>query len=132
MDTDMIPVIIESPFAGNVERNLRYVRAAMHDCIVNYNEAPFASHALYTQAGVLNDDVPHQRTLGIHAGFVFRKLAQRTAVYDDYDISGGMRYGIQHAEENGQEVVYRKLPAELLKWVEEGGPMYWELEEKAS
>lgn len=124
---DMTPVIVESPFAGDVERNLRYVRAAMHDCIVNFNEAPFASHALYTQEGVLNDDVAHQRTLGIHAGFVFRKLAKKTVVYEDFGISGGMRYGIEHAEEQGHEVVTRKLPEQLMRWVVEGGAPYWDL-----
>lgn len=39
-------VVIESPYAGDVERNLRYVRAAMRDCLLR-GEAPFASHALY-------------------------------------------------------------------------------------
>lgn len=122
----MVPVIVESPFAGEVERNLRYVRAAMHDCLLR-GEAPFASHALYTQEGVLNDEVPEQRTLGIHAGFVYRKLAKKTAVYDDFGISGGMRYGIEHAEGAGHEIEYRQLPEKLMQWVIEGGPMYWEL-----
>lgn len=44
-------VIIESPFAGDVVRNLRYLRACMRDCL-RRGEAPYASHALYTQPGV--------------------------------------------------------------------------------
>ena len=36
----MIRVIIESPYAGDVEKNLRYLRAAMHDCLMR-GEAPF-------------------------------------------------------------------------------------------
>ncbi len=39
-------VVIESPYAGDVERNLRYLRLAMADCLER-GEAPYASHALY-------------------------------------------------------------------------------------
>lgn len=39
-------VVVESPYAGDVERNLRYLRAAMADCLAR-GEAPFASHGLY-------------------------------------------------------------------------------------
>ncbi len=46
--------IIESPFAGDVERNVRYARAAMRDCLMR-RETPYASHLLYTQEGVLDD-----------------------------------------------------------------------------
>lgn len=116
MDTDLIPVIIESPFAGDVEKNLRYVRAAMHDCLLR-KEAPYASHALYTQTGVLDDDIEEERWLGIHAGFVWRKMAQKTVVYDDFGISKGMAYGIEHAEVNGHVVEYRQLPADLMEKV---------------
>jgi hypothetical protein len=129
MDIDMIPVIIESPFAGAVERNLRYVRAAMHDSLLR-GEAPFASHALYTQEGVLNDDVEEQRMLGIHAGFVYRKLASKTVVYSDFGISGGMKYGIDHAKEAGHDVEFRQLSEKLMKWVMTGGPTYWDLQEE--
>jgi len=127
MENEMIPVIVESPFAGDVERNLRYVRAAMHDCLLR-GEAPFASHALYTQEGVLNDEVPDQRTMGIHAGFVWRSLSEKTVVYDDFGISGGMRYGIEHAETAGHPIEYRQLPEKLMTWVTEGTRVYWELE----
>jgi hypothetical protein len=62
------PVILESPYAGDVEANMRYARAAMRDSLMR-GEAPFASHLLYTQEGVLLDSVPEERTLGIEAGF---------------------------------------------------------------
>ena len=67
-------VIIESPYAGDVERNLRYARAAMKDCL-HRGEAPYASHLLYTQEGVLDDDVPGERKLGISAGLSWGKIA---------------------------------------------------------
>lgn len=93
-------VIIESPFAGDVERNLRYLRACMRDCLKR-GEAPYASHALYTQPGVLDDGKPDERKLGIEAGFEFRAHADATVVYTDLGISTGMQYGIEAAESFG-------------------------------
>ena len=113
---DFPTVVVESPFAGDVERNLRYVRAAMHDCLIR-GEAPYASHALYTQEGVLDDDIPEERELGIHAGFAFRSQCQKTVVYEDLGISRGMQYGIDHAEKLGHPVEYRKLPADVMEKV---------------
>lgn len=56
----MILVLLESPYAGNVELNVTYARACMRDCLKR-GEAPFASHLLYTQPGVLDDLVPNER-----------------------------------------------------------------------
>jgi hypothetical protein len=105
----LTPVVIESPYAGDVERNLRYLRACMHDCLVNHQEAPYASHALYTQPGVLDDTIPEERQLGIEAGFAFRPLMKKTVVYEDLGYSRGMNYGIKHAEEIGHPIEYRTL-----------------------
>lgn len=104
----MTPVIIESPYAGDVEANLTYLRACMRDCLMR-NEAPFASHGLYTQAGVLDDDDHEQRQMGITAGFAWRSLAKKTVVYTDRGTSSGMRYGVAHAESMGHTVEYREL-----------------------
>ncbi len=101
-------VIIESPFTGDVRENLKYVRAVMHDCIMR-KEAPFASHALYTQPGVLDDDILEERILGIHAGFAWREVANKTVVYTDLGITKGMQYGIEHAKKVGRTIEYRKL-----------------------
>lgn len=57
-------VIVESPYAGDIERNVAYARACIADCLKR-GEAPFASHLLYTQPGVLDDGVPAEdRWLG--------------------------------------------------------------------
>jgi len=74
----MILVILETPYAGDVAGNLAYLRACMRDCLQR-GEAPFASHALYTQAGVLRDDVAAEREQGIHAGFAWRRVAPISA-----------------------------------------------------
>jgi hypothetical protein len=102
-------VIIESPYAGDTVRNLRYARAAVRDSILR-GEAPFGSHLLYTQEGVLHDEDPEERQLGIDVGFAFRQAAEMTAVYKDLGISAGMTLGIEHALEHGKRVEYRSLP----------------------
>ncbi len=104
----MTPVIVESPYAGDVERNVRYARAAMADCLAR-GEAPYASHLLYTQPGVLDDTVPEQRKLGIEAGFVWRSVAERTVVYMDLGMSKGMQAGVDHALSLGHPVEMRTL-----------------------
>lgn len=101
-------VIIESPYAGGIERNVAYLRACLRDSLLR-GEAPYASHGLYTQEGVLDDLVPEEREHGIEAGFAFRKVASLTAVYDDLGISHGMQLGIDHAIEEGCPFEYRKL-----------------------
>lgn len=80
-------VIIESPYAGNVELNLRYLRACIRDSLLR-GEAPFASHAIYTQPGVLDD--PEQR-LGIEAGFAWWSAVDRIVFCTDLGWSKGMK-----------------------------------------
>lgn len=103
-------VVIESPYAGDVEHNLRYLRAAMHDCIKR-GESPYASHALLTQEGVLDDKNPIERETGIQAGFAWREVADLTVVYTDLGITRGMKYGIVDAENKGRPIEYRSLGA---------------------
>ena len=105
---EMTLVIIESPFAGDVETNIQFARACMHDSLMR-GEAPFASHLLYTQEGILNDDVPKERSLGIKAGLVWGKRAEKTVVYTNLGVTGGMKKGIQRAENEGREIEYREL-----------------------
>lgn len=105
-------VIIESPFAGPtpeiVLRNVTYARACMRDCLMR-GEAPYASHLLYTQEGVLDDTVPEDRALGIEAGLRWGKQASKTVVYHDLGISSGMKMGIERAEKEGRVIEYRLL-----------------------
>ena len=102
-------VIIESPFAGDVDANLRYMRACIHHCLT-HGEAPFASHAMYTQPGVLDDGIACERELGIAAGFAWRDAADLTVVYTDLGITNGMQYGIDDAGRKGRPVEFRTLP----------------------
>jgi hypothetical protein len=86
-------VVIESPYAGNVERNVAYARGAMLDCLAR-GEAPYASHLLYTQ--VLDDDKELDRNLGIVAGFCWAATADLIAFYADYGWSRGMLGALEH------------------------------------
>ena len=93
-------VCIESPFGGPTkevwEKHLRYLRACMKDSLAK-GEAPYASHGLYTQEGVLNDWNPDERKLGIAAGLAWKHGAHATIVYADLGITPGMQQGIEAA-----------------------------------
>lgn len=101
-------VIIESPFAGDVEANIAYAKAAVHNCLMR-GEAPIASHLLFTQPGVLDDDKPEERQLGIAAGHAWIRAADAVVVYQDRGISAGMQAGIEQAELRRVPVEYRSL-----------------------
>ena len=101
-------VILESPYAGNIETNVAYARAAVRDSLLR-GEAPIASHLLYTQPGVLHDEVPEERQHGIDAGLAWRDVADATVVYIDRGVTRGMEFGIATAREAGRLVEFRSL-----------------------
>ena len=101
-------VIIESPYAGDVEENVEYARKCVHDSLKR-GEAPIASHLLYTQPGVLDDDVPAERKMGIDAGLAWLKVADASVVYVDRGVSEGMRYGLQAARDADVPIEFRML-----------------------
>lgn len=87
-------VIVESPYAGDIEQNVQYARLAMRDCLER-GEAPYASHLLYTQ--VLDDTVPAEREQGIAAGLAWQPVADVVVVYTDLGITFGMQRAIDQA-----------------------------------
>lgn len=101
-------VILESPYAGDVERNITYARMCVRHSL-EMGEAPIASHLLYTQPGILNDNIPKERQLSIDAGLAWRAVAHKTVVYIDYGVTKGMMYGIEKALQAGKPVEYRNL-----------------------
>ena len=107
-------VIIESPYTGNIKYNLKYARACMVDCL-GRGEAPFASHLLYTQEDILDDDIPEERNLGIQVGLAWANEADATVVYTDLGISNGMQEGISNALKVSRPVEYRTLPKQVLR-----------------
>lgn len=124
--------VIESPYGRNpdgsaadqatIDRNLRYVRAAMADCFAQ-GEIPYASHAIYTQPGVLDDTKPEERRRGMTAGFELRRILGaasdeindvivQTAIYEDLGITPGMHAGAVQSIEDMVPVVHRRLGGE--------------------
>lgn len=100
-------VILESPYAGDIERNIKYARECVNDSLKR-KEAPIASHLLYTQKGILDDDIPEERKMGIDAGLAWKLVADLHVFYIDYGISKGMKYGMEFATKN-------KIPFEMRK-----------------
>jgi hypothetical protein len=105
---EMKRVILESPYAGDIERNIKYARMCLHDAL-HRGEAPFASHLLYTQPDVLVDEIPSERQLGTDAGLAWGAVAELTVVYTDFGISPGMEYGIAAANSLSRPVEYRSI-----------------------
>ncbi len=107
-------VDVETPYGVDNEeslrRNLLYARACVRDCLLR-GEIPFASHLFYTQPGILDDNIPNERDMGINAG---KELIEAlpdivTVVYQDLGISKGMQYGIDRASKNRRNIEYRTL-----------------------
>lgn len=108
----MTRVVLESPLGAptrdEIESNKAYARACMRDSL-SRGEAPFASHLLYDQPGVLDDTVLEDRSRGIYAGFAWGDVAERCVVYTDRGISAGMRLGIARWEALGLAVEHRSI-----------------------
>jgi hypothetical protein len=106
-------VVLESPYHGGLFRrwlNVRFARACMRDCLMR-GEAPLCSHLLYAQRGVLRDDVPDERQLGIDAGHAWISSAEAMVVYlsPSGRITPGMDVGIKRAKAIGIPVEFRRL-----------------------
>lgn len=99
-------VVIESPFAGDVEANTAYARRALANSL-GKGEAPIASHLLYTQ--VLFDENPDERKIGIEAGLAWADGAELHAFYVDRGISKGMAAALKRAVGKRGTIVFRSL-----------------------
>lgn len=99
-------VVIESPYSGEVEKNVKYARECVLDSL-RRDEAPYASHLFYTQ--VLDDLNPEERTLGMDAGFAWGAKADLVVAYTDKGISRGMELGIEKAKSRGTPIECRTL-----------------------
>jgi len=99
-------VVVESPYAGDVEGNTAYARKAMADSLAR-GEAPLLSHLLYTQ--VLDDLEPEDRAAGMEAGWAWTPVADACVVYCDRGVSKGMMRGVDRAKAAGVRVERRWL-----------------------
>jgi hypothetical protein len=102
----MLRVQIESPFAGDVETNTTYARAALRHSL-DLGEAPYASHLLYPQ--VYDDSAPAERQRGIDAGYEYMQVADIVAFYIDRGWSPGMIKALKVARLLGRKHETRTL-----------------------
>lgn len=105
-------VVIESPFAGNVEANIAYAKRCVRDSLAR-NENPYTSHLFFTQPGILDDTLQEERALGIECGLGWAAGASMHAIYIDLGITDGMKKGIRSALMNKKGVEFRALDREL-------------------
>ena len=99
----MIRTIVESPYRGDVARNAAYLDRCLLDSLKR-GEAPIASHKIWP--GILDDNNPEQRELGIEAGLAWVPVADLMAVYVDHGISTGVENAMSRAR-------LHKIPIEL-------------------
>jgi hypothetical protein len=134
-------VIVESPFAGRPTgwiakvpglrwlaatvlrwRNVRYARAAVRHSVLR-GESPIASHLLLTQPGILRDEVPEERALGIEAGLAWGLLRLRnpehgplTAIYTNCGLSSGVGAAEWRAKQQMRPHERRVVPGWRIPW----------------
>jgi hypothetical protein len=101
-------VIIESPFAGDVQANIAYAKQCVRDSLLR-GEDPLASHLLYTQEGILNDDIPEERTRGMTAGLHWYAVAHKAIFYVDRGFSSGMIEALIVAKNHNVEIEFRYI-----------------------
>lgn len=105
-------VVVESPYAGDVEGNVAYATRCVRDCLMR-GEAPIASHLMYPREGILNDAINAERVMGMAAGLAWGARADATVVYVDRGVSGGMLEGINHAFAHGRRIEWRALDSDV-------------------
>ncbi len=104
----MLKVIIESPYAGDIERNVNYAKECMRHSL-SLGEAPIASHLLYTQDGILNDEIEAERAQGIAAGLAWLAVADKHVFYIDYGFSNGMQAAMSYAAKFNVPTEFRRI-----------------------
>lgn len=105
--TERVPVMIESPLAGDLANNIKYARLGLLNGILNHGEAPMAFHLLYTQS--LCDATESERKLGIETSFKWHDDDLKKVFYIDRGFSQGMSLSYVHALEKGIQTEFRTM-----------------------
>lgn len=113
-------VVIESPYAGDVERNRKYLRACIRDCL-RRGENPYASH--YMLPNFLDDNKPQERQLGLQMGMDWAFFADAAVFYVDFGMSQGMVAAEETHRQTGKELIYRRLYDGVITQPKGGEPM---------
>lgn len=81
-------------YREELKANINYARELCHFALTN-GYAPFASHLLYTQRGILNDRIAEERELGIIAGLAYSWVNKEIWFGTDRGLSSGMLKGLE-------------------------------------
>lgn len=102
-------VYIASPYAGDIEGNVRFAKAACR-LAMEHGDTPVAAHLLYPQ--MLDDSVPEQRELGISMGLKLLEACSELWLCGSR-ISDGMQEELKAAWRHRMPV--RRIPCELVE-----------------
>ena len=98
LDRHRKKVYVASKYAGDVSAN---TKEALKHCryVIAEGCMPIASHILYAASGILKDDDPEERELGLMFGLALLGLCDEIWVFGD--ISPGMAAEIEEAKRRG-------------------------------
>lgn len=97
-------IIIESPYAGDIEHNLAYLDLCIQDA-VSRGETPYASHKVLP--GALSEAT--QREVGIACGYEWWGAADEVVFYTDLGWSPGMYKALYRAQDLAMPYTIRTL-----------------------
>lgn len=116
-------VFLESPYSGDVDRNVRYVQLAIMDAAVVHGESPTASHAQMTQhpraqGYFVSDYDPKWDVLtrdgAIALSQALRHKCDKTVFYTDLGWSRGMTAAREYCQQHNLPFEVRTIqPAKL-------------------
>ena len=103
-------IYVASRFAGDTRASvLANTKAAIRYCrsVIEAGHMPVASHILYAASGMLKDNDPAERELGLLFGLALLGLCDEVWVFGD--ISPGMAKEIEEAKRLHKPVIYKEL-----------------------
>lgn len=116
-------VFLESPYSGDIDRNIRYLGLCGIDSSLLHGECPYASHAWMTQHPRSKDYFVSDydtkwnvltRDEAIKRSQLMRHRLDFTVFYVDLGWSHGMLAAKDYCEKNGLPYVERRLNAQTL------------------
>ena len=111
-------IMIESPYSGDIDRNIRYLDLTIADASINYNECPYASHGQLTRhprcKSYFVSDYDSKwdiltRDEAICLSHSFRTIVDKTVFYIDRGWSTGMKSAKQFCIDNNLKYEERTI-----------------------
>lgn len=102
-DKNRRKIYVASKYVGDVERN---VAAAVTYCrrVIDEGYMPVASHLMYPGTGILNDNDPDERELGLMFGLALLGMCDEVWVFGS--VSPGMAQEIEEAKRLKKQIRY--------------------------